>query len=153
MTIPHPPHCPPFSLTMKILPYVLLLLLLPQIQGCKNIKGKIFRRAGYIINIQPTPLHWTAQHPVGNDDILAGYGLTHRTIVGPSERRLTGFRAKNLFEAPEVKQIMVQIIGQIIKEKFASKVNKEVILKILSKKEDILIRLYRKEKKCVTKII
>ena len=112
---------------MKILPYLLLLLLLPQIQACKSIKGKIIGRAGY--------------------------GLTHRTIVGPSERRLTGFRAKNLFEAPEVKQIMVQIIGQIIKEKFASKVNKEVILKILSKKEDILIRLYRKEKKCVTKII
>ena len=132
---------------MKILPYVLLLLLLPQIQGCKNIKGKIFRRAGYIINIQPTPLHWTAQHPVGNDDILAGYGLTHRTIVGPSERRITGIRAKNIVEAPEVQQIMVQIMGQIIKEKFAIKVKKEDILNILSNKEVILKILYEKAEK------
>ena len=131
---------------MKSLPYLLLLLLLPQIQGCKNIKGKIFRRAGYIVNIKPIPLHWTVQHPVGNDDILAGYGLSHRTIVGPSERRLTGIRAKDIVEAPDVKQIMVQIMGQIINEKFAIKVKKEDILRILSKKKVILKILYKMAK-------
>ena len=88
---------------------------------------------------------------MGNDDILAGYGLTHRTIVGPSERRLTGIRAKNIVEAPEVKQIMVQIMGKIIKDKFATKVKKEEILKILSEKEVILKILYEKAKNTIQK--
>ena len=41
-------HCSPPCLAMQVLPYLLLLLLLlPQSQGCKNIKAQILRRAGY----------------------------------------------------------------------------------------------------------
>ena len=69
---------------MQILPYLLiLLLLLPQTQGCKNIKAR---------------------------------------IVKP---------AKNIFEAPEVQQILLQII----KKRFGVTVKKEDLLKMLSKKE------------------
>ena len=42
---------------------------------------------------------------------------------------------------------MVQIMGQIIKEKFAIKVKKEDILNILSNKEVILKILYEKAEK------
>ena len=74
---------------MQFLPYLLLLLLLPQTEGCKNIKARIISRA---------------------------------------ETELT---AKNLFEAPEVQQILVQIIWK----KFGVRVKKGDLLKMLSKKE------------------
>ena len=75
---------------MQVLPYLLLLLLLPQNQGCKNIKGRIVR--------------------------ILGYRHTAKT---------------NLFEKPEVQQIL----AQIIKKKFGVTVTKEDLLKILAKKE------------------
>ena len=85
-----PSPLPPRSLAMKVLPYLLILLLiLPQNQGCKNLKARIIRRPEY--------------------------GLT----------------AQNVFETPEVKQIVVQII----KNKFGITVKKEDLLKILSKME------------------
>ena len=46
-------HCSPSCLAMQVLPYLLLLLLLlPQSQGCKNIKAQILRRAGYQFTAQ-----------------------------------------------------------------------------------------------------
>ena len=38
---------------MQVLPYLLLLLLLPQIQGCKNIKARVVRRLGYVHIAKP----------------------------------------------------------------------------------------------------
>ena len=89
LAIPHPPHCPACSLAMQVLPYLLLLLLLPRTEGCKNPKARIITRA---------------------------------------ETKLT---AKNLFEAPEVQKMLIQIIW----EKFAVRVKKEDLIKMLYKKE------------------
>ena len=71
---------------MKILPYFIILAILPQIQGCKNIKAKIIKKEG---------------------------------------NKLT---PENLYQALEIQM-------QIIMDNFVAEVDKEDLLKILSKKE------------------
>ena len=40
------PQSPPGPLAMQVLPYLIILAILPQIQGCINIQAKIMTREG-----------------------------------------------------------------------------------------------------------
>ena len=71
---------------MQVLPYLIILTILPQIQGCKNIK-----------------------------------------IIKKEGKKLT---SENLYQA-----LKIQMQMQIIMDNFVAEVDKEDLLKILSKKE------------------